>query len=87
MGVPSPARAANVGQARPEGYRHSARDATIARTYGADDKPLIPVFSRNEEGVDGKMASFCTGTWKRSNDEMALYESRAKGRAVDWFQR
>lgn len=41
------------------------REEPPALTYGADDKPLIPVFSRDANGKDGKMASFCTGTWKR----------------------
>ena len=41
------------------------RETPPALTYGADDKPLIPVFSRGADGTDGKMASFCTGQWKR----------------------
>jgi len=39
-----------------------------ATTYGADDKPLIPMFSREEQAgqlVDGKFSPFCTGNWKR----------------------
>lgn len=34
-------------------------------TYGADDKPLIPVFTRNADGTEGKFSPFCTGHWKR----------------------
>jgi hypothetical protein len=43
-------------------------------TYGADDKPLIPMFSRERQGdmiVEGKFSPFCTGNWKR--DRMQTY--------------
>lgn len=38
--------------------------------YGAADKPMIPMYSRDENG-DGKFGTFCTGTWKR--DRMKTY--------------
>lgn len=40
------------------------RDVPPAVTYGADDKPMIPAYTRDANG-DGKFAQFCTGTWKR----------------------
>lgn len=40
------------------------RETAPAVTYGADDKPLIPVFTRDAKG-DGKMSPFCSGQWKR----------------------
>lgn len=37
-------------------------------TYGVDEKPLIPMFTRNMQdgkAVDSKFSPFCTGQWKR----------------------
>jgi len=37
-------------------------------TYGDDEKPLIPMFTRemqHGEPKDGKFSPFCTGNWKR----------------------
>lgn len=37
-------------------------------TYGPDEKPLIPMFTRDVQNgveVDGKFSPFCTGNWKR----------------------
>lgn len=40
-------------------------------TYGADDKPIIPVYT-----ADGKMSPFCSGNWKR--DRMNSYLASIK---------
>lgn len=52
------------------------REDVPAVTYGADDKPLIPVFLKNADGSEGKMSPFCSGTWKR--DRMVKWLSDAK---------
>lgn len=47
--------------------------------YGPDDKPLIPMFTREmQDGKpgDGKFSPFCTGTWKR--DQMNRFLSQQK---------
>lgn len=46
-------------------------------TYGADEKPMIPMYSRElKDGIekDAKFSPFCSGTWKRDRMKTFLID-------------